>query len=189
MTDRSTAMAEGPRFIRRTSLAPHEYRKNFHQVDGEVIVAVTSPEADRVTPLMSKIYLRLVSAPADCWEGPGTLYFSAKTVAGGNQVKASKMLYGVLGVASATAHKALSWMHEQGIIGYSSGKNGVGIRIFLNRAATSIGLRDGRAGKKILPFAGGSNGEHHGSSAEPAFKDSFAVQRDDSDTDLNPRAP
>ncbi len=187
MSDQSAA-ANGPRFVRRTSLAPHEYRKNFHQVDGEVIAAVTSPEADRITPLMSKIYLRLVSAPTECWEGPGTLYFTSKTTEG-KQLKASKVLYEVLGVASATAHKALSWMHEQGIIGYSSGKNGVGIRIFLNRAATSIGLRDDRAGKKILPFARGSNGEGRGSLVEPAFKDSFAVQRDYSDTDLNPHAP
>ncbi len=188
MTAQSTAAANGPRFVRRTTLAPHEYRKNFHQVDGEVIAAVTSPEADRVTPLMSKIYLRLVSAPAECWEGPGTLYFTVKTKEG-KQIKASKVLYEVLGVASATAHKALSWMHEQGIIGYSSGKNGVGIRIFLNRATTSIGLKDDRASKKILPFARGSNGEDRGSSGEPAFKDSFAVQRDYSDTDLNPHAP
>lgn len=188
MTAQSTAEADVPRFVRRTSLAPHEYRKNFHQVDGEVIAAVTSPEADRVTPLMGKIYLRLVSAPAECWEGPGTLYLTAKTREG-KQVKASKVLYEVLGVASATAHKALSWMHEQGIIGYSSGKNGVGIRIFLNRAATSIGLRDDRAGKKILAFSRGSNGEGRGSSGEPAFKDSYAVQRDYSDTDINPSAP
>ena len=188
MTAQSMAMVKGPRFIRRTSLAPHEYRKNFHQVDGEVIAAVTSPEADQVTPLMSKIYLRLVSAPAECWEGPGTLYFTARTT-DGKQIKASKILYGVLGVASATAHKALSWMHEQGIIGYSSGKNGVGIRIFINRAATSIGLRADRTGKKILPFSCGSNGESRGSSGEPAFNDSFAVQRDYSDTDSNPSAP
>jgi hypothetical protein len=183
-----SAATNGPRFVRRTSLAPHEYRKNFYQVDGEVIAAVASPEADQVTPLMSKIYLRLVSAPTEYWEGPGTLYFTAKTMEG-RQIKASKVLYEVLGVASATAHKALSWMHEQGIIGYSSGKNGVGIRIFLNRAATSIGLRDDRAGKKILPFARGSNGEGRGSSVEPAFKDSYAVQREYSDTDLNRHAP
>jgi len=188
MTAQSAEAANGPRFVRRTSLAPHEYRKNFHQIDGEVIATVTSPEADRVTPLMSKIYLCLVSAPAECWEGPGTLYFTAKTKEG-KQIKASKVLYEVLGVASATAHKALSWMHEQGIIGYSSGKNGVGIRIFLNRASTSIGLKDDRACKKILPFARGSNGEGRGSSVEPAFRDSYADQRDYSDTDLNPSAP
>jgi hypothetical protein len=187
MTFQSTETAGGSRFVRRTSLAPHEYRKNFHQIDGEVITALASPEADRVTPLMSKIYLRLVSAPTECWEGPGTLYFTSK-MTDGKQLKASKVLYEVLGVASATAHKALSWMHEQGIIGYSSGKNGVGIRIFLNRAATSIGLREEQAGKKNLPFARGSNAGCHGSSAEPSFKDSFAVL-EILDKDLNPHAP
>lgn len=184
----AAAAANGSRFVRRTRLAPHEYRKNFHQVDGDVIAALTSPEGDRVTPLMSKIYLRLVSAPAECWEGTGMLYFTAKTTEG-KQIKASKVLYEVLGVASATAHKALSWMHEQGIIGYSSGKNGVGIRIFLNRAAASIGVKDDRTSKKILPFARGSSGDGCGSPDEPAFKDSYAVQRDYSDTDLNPHTP
>ena len=177
-----------PRFVRRTRLGPSEYRKNFHQIDEEGVEAVSSPEADRVTPLMSKIYLRLVSAPAEFWEGPGVLYFAQRTGEAG-QLKASKVLYEVLGVASATAHKALQWMHRQGIIGYSSGKNGAGLRIFLNRAASSIGVRDDQPAKKILPFARGSSGAARGSSVEPAFKDSFAVQRDCSDEDINPRAP
>ena len=174
-------------FVRRTTLTAREYRKNFHQVDADVIIAVTSPEADRVTPLMSKVYLRLVSAPARFWESPGVLYFTA----GGEQgraLKASKVLYEVLGVASATAHKALAWMHERGIIGYSSGKNGVGIRIFLNRAAGSIGVRSAAAGEKILPFARGSNGAGRGSQNEPAFNVPFG-DLEVLEKDLNPRAP
>jgi hypothetical protein len=163
-----------PRFIRKTQLAPGEYRKNFHQLDHDVIAAVTSVAADRVTPLMSKIYLRLVTAPTMFWEREGVLYFAPRDDTG-QPVKASKALYKVLGVASATAHKALRWLHEQGIIGYFAGKNGVGIRIFLNRAASSIGVREQAASKKILPFARGSNDSRHGSSVEPAFKDSFAV--------------
>src|SRR3712207_1459948 len=137
------------RFVRRTQLGPNEYRKNFRQLDEDVIAAVTSREADEVTPLMSKIYLRLVSAPAEFWESEGVLYFAARDREG-RPLKASKVLYEVLGVASATAHKALGWMHEQGIIGYFAGKNGAGIRVFINRAAGSIGVR--AAGKKILPF-------------------------------------
>jgi hypothetical protein len=176
-----------PRFVRRTRLGPNEYRKNFHQIDAEVISAVTSAAADRVTPLMSKIYLRLTGAPVEFWEGEGVLYFSAKNK-DGRPVKASKVLYECLGVASATAHKALAWMHEQGIIGYFSGKNGAGIRIFLNRAAGSIGVRAPSAGKKILPFVQGSNGGASGSSDEPAFNDSYAVL-EISDTDINSRAP
>jgi hypothetical protein len=176
-----------PRFVRRTQLGPGEYRKNFRQIDAEVISAVTSAEADRVTPLMSKIYLRLISAPAEFWEREGVLYLTAREEAG-RQVKASKVLYELLGVASATAHKALSWMHGEGVIGYFAGKNGAGIRIFLNRASSSIGRRGAAAGEKILPFAGGSGGAARGSSAEPAFNDSFAGS-EGLEENLNPRAP
>jgi hypothetical protein len=176
-----------PRFVRRTTLGANEYRRNFHQVDRDIIAAVTSEEADGVTPLMSKIYLRLVSAPPELWEREGVLYFTAGND-GGRPVKASKVLYGLLGVASATAHKALQWMHGQGIIGYFAGKNGAGIRIFLNRASASIGVRTTAAGKKILPFARGSNGEARGSIVEPAFSDSYA-DLEVSEKDLNPHAP
>jgi hypothetical protein len=163
-----------PRFVRRTTLAPHEYRKNFRQIDSDIIAALTSREADAVTPQMSKIYLRLVSAPAHFWEREGVLFISAAQSASDRPLKASRLLYELLGVASATAHKALSWMHEQGIIGYAAGKNGVGIRIFLNRATTSIGVRPGR--EKILPFGRSSTSGRAGSAGEPAFKDSYAVR-------------
>ena len=168
------------RFLRKTQLAANEYHKNFHKIDREVIAAVSSPEADGVTPLMSKVYLRLVSAPDGYWERDGVLRFEAELREAG-QVKAWSVLCEVLGVASATANKALTWMHGQGIVGYYAGKNGVGIRIFLNRAASSVG-------KKILPFSPASSGAARASRNEPAFKDSFAVS-DDSDSDLNSRAP
>src|SRR5215217_4428370 len=95
-----------PRFVRRTQLGPGEYRRNFRQIDADVIAAVTSKEADGVTPLMSKIYLRLASAPPEFWEREGVLYFAAKE-ADGRLIKSSKVLYELLSVASATAHKAL----------------------------------------------------------------------------------
>ena len=174
-----------PRFVRRTQLGPEEYRKNFRQIDGDVISAVTSREADRVTPLMSKIYLRLVHAPARYWEREGVLRFEAE-LSGDGQVKAWDALCEVAGVASATASKALRWMHEQGIIGYFAGKNGVGIRIFLNRATSSIGHRS--AGKKILEFTPASSLESRASSGEAAFSDSYAVL-ESLEKNLNPRAP
>jgi hypothetical protein len=77
-------------------------------------------------------------------------------------------------------------MHERGIIGYFAGKNGVGIRVFLNRASSSIGTR--AAGQKILEFRRASSGDAHTSSDEVAFRDSFA-ELEISETDLNPRAP
>jgi hypothetical protein len=175
---------EGPRFVRRTELAPHEYRKNFRQVDCEILAAVTSAEADQVTPLMSKIYLRLVNAPEKYREREGVLRIEAE-VREEMMVKAWSVLCELVGVASATASKALQWMHSQGIIGYFAGKNGVGIRVFLNRAASSIGTR---ASKKILEFSPASPQGAPASRNEPAFNDSFAVL-EDSDTDFDSRAP
>jgi hypothetical protein len=177
----------GQRFIRKTQLAPNEYRKNFQQIDREILSAISSAEADQVTPLMSKIYLRLANAPDKYWEKEGVLRIEAE-VRDEKLVKAWSVLCEIVGVASATANKAIKWMHEQGIIGYFSGKNGVGLRVFLNRAASSIGVRQGQAGKKILAFPPASFAEAPASLNEPAFNDSYAV-RESLDTDINPHAP
>ena len=160
------------RFIRKTELGPNEYRKRFRQIDDEIIAAITSPEADQVTPLMSKIYLRLANAPDNYWERQGVLRFAAE-IREGKNVKAWTVLCDLLSVSSATANKALTWMHQEGIIGYFSGKNGVGMRIFLNRAISSIGLRTVPGGKKILDFSPASSGEARASQNEAAFKDTF----------------
>lgn len=178
---------EASRFVRRTQLGANEYRKNFHQIDREVVEALTSAEADRVTPLMSKVYLCMVNAPAKYWERDGVLRIEAE-VREGKLTKAWAVLCDLVGVASATASKAIRWMHEQGIIGYFSGKNGVGLRIFLNRAASSVGARQAQAGKKILSFPPASFEEARGSLNEPAFNDSFAVS-EVLETDFNSLAP
>src|SRR5918911_3618939 len=148
------------RFVRKTQLSANEYHKNFLKLDEEIIAAVTSADADKVTPLMSKIYLRLVNAPDRYWEREGVLRIEAE-VREEKLVKAWAVLCEMVGVASATASKAIRWMHEQGIIGYFSGKNGVGLRIFLNRAVSSIGVRQAQGGKKILAFSPASSGGHH----------------------------
>ena len=187
----SRAMSAQPnfthRFVRKTQLATSEYHKNFHKIDREIIAAVTSPEADKVTPLMSKIYLRLVNAPDGYWEREGVLRFEAQSREG-KHIKAWNVLCEVTGVASATANKALTWLHDQGIIGYFSGKNGVGLRIFLNRAISSIGVRVPAADQKILRLASDSSAAARVSQNEAAFNDSFAVL-ENLDSDLNRHAP
>lgn len=177
----------GQRFIRKTQLGPNEYRKNFHQIDREVMDAITSIEADQVTPLMSKIYLRMVGAPTEYWEREGVLRIEAG-VREDRVVKAWSVFCELVGVASATASKAVRWMHDQGVIGYFAGKNGVGLRIFLNRAASSVGVRTLQGGKKILEFPPASIRESRASRNEPAFNDTYGV-KEVSDTDFNPCAP
>jgi hypothetical protein len=175
------------RFIRKTELGPHEYRKRFRQIDDEIIAAITSPEADRVTPLMSKIYLRLTNAPDNYWEQRGVLRFAAE-IREGKSVKAWSVLCELLNVSSATANKALTWMHKEGIIGYFSGKNGVGLRIFLNRAISSIGIRPASGGKKILDFPRVSSDEARASQNETAFNVTYG-NLENSDLDIKSCAP
>jgi hypothetical protein len=175
------------RFVRRTQLSSHEYRTNFRQLDCDVISALVSDEACQVTSQMSKIYLSLINAPAELWERDGVLRFMG-CEDGEKWKTAWEQLVELVGVASATARKALAWMSEQAIIGYYAGKNGVGIRIFINRASSSIGRRAPQAGQKILSLVPASSGHSRTSANEAAFNDSFAV-REVSDTDFNSSAP
>lgn len=178
--------AAAERFVRRTQLGRDEYRKNFRQLDGEIIGAVTSPEADAVTPLMSKVYLRLANAPEGHWEREGVLRFAGGEK-NGRWETAWEQLVSTVGVASATARKALRWMHEQGIVGYYAGKNGVGIRIFLNRASSSIGRR-AVPGQKNLRLVRTSTEASRTSAGDTPFRDSFA-DSEGLDTGEDFRAP
>ena len=103
-------------------------------------------------------------------------------------MKAWSVFCELVGVASATASKAVQWMHGQGIIGYFAGKNGVGLRIFLNRAAWSVGAGQFQRAQKILAFPPASSERALASPNEPAFNDSYAVP-ENLDTDVNTRAP
>lgn len=172
----NTTATSIPRFLRKTTLADDEYRRNFRQIDNDVIAVITSPEADAITPLMSKIYLRLVSAPENYWERQGVLRFAAEAGEGKRRT-AWQALCNLLNVSSSTANKALTWLGAVGVIGYFSGKNGVGIRVFLNRASASVGIKPQTATKKILPFSLAPSGKAGASAAEAAFNGSF-VQED-----------
>jgi hypothetical protein len=178
--------AQAPRFVRRTQLGSQEYRTNFRQLDCEVISALISEEATKVTSQMSKIYLCLINAPVELWERDGVLRFTGCEKEGKWQT-AWEQLVELTGVASATARKAIVWMSKQAIIGYYAGKNGVGIRIFINRAASSI-ARKPEAGQKILRLVQASSGAPRISPNEAALNDSFAVL-ETLETDINSRAP
>jgi hypothetical protein len=175
------------RFLRRTALRDTEANTNFRMLDDDVAEAITSAAADAVTPLMSKVYTRLLMTPAEWREGERVLRFAGHEREG-KWVTAWEQLRSHLRVSSETANKALRWMHGQGIIGYYSGKNGVGIRIFLNRAANSVAQRTQARTQKILPFAPASNSLPRTSLGETPFKDSFAVS-EVLETDIYPVAP
>jgi hypothetical protein len=126
----------------------------------------------------------LIDAPGEFWEREGVLRF---TGAGGEGAPGTawRQVVGLLGCGNTTAKKALDWMHGQGVIGYYAGKNGAGIRIFINRASSSIGRR---VGQKNLRLVGTPTQEARTPSAGTPFSDSFAVL-EVLEKDLNPRAP
>ncbi|MCA1619406.1 MAG: hypothetical protein LC795_08885 [Acidobacteria bacterium] len=175
------------KFLRKTALRDTEANTNFRMLDDDVAEAITSAAADEVTPLMSKVYTRLILTPAEWREGERVLRFAGQEREG-KWVTAWEQLRRHLRVSSETANKALRWMHCQGIIGYYSGKNGVGIRIFLNRAANSVTQRREAKTQKILSLAPASGGLRRTSPVETPFNDSFAVS-EVLDSDVNPRAP
>ena len=92
-----------------------------------------SREARAVTPLMSKVYLSLLIAPAKYWDRHGVLHLTGEQHKGEWRT-AWQQLLEITEVASATAHKALSWMNKEGIISYYAGKNGYGIHIIFNKS-------------------------------------------------------
>jgi hypothetical protein len=143
-----------------------------------------SAEARRVTHLMAALYLTLIDAPPEYWEREGVLRFTGDDGEGG-QSTAWRQFVGLLGCGNTTARKALDWMHAQGIVGYYAGKNGTGIRIFINRAVASIGRR---GGQKNLRLVRAPVQESRTPAAGTPFNDSFAVSKD-LETDENPRAP
>lgn len=179
--------AASPKFLRKTTLRGTEANKNFKMLDDDVAEAITSAEADEVTPLMSKVYTRLLLTPPWMREGSRVLRFAGEEREG-KWVTAWEQLRGHLRVSGETARKALLWMHRQGIIGYCAGKNGVGIRIFLNRAANSVASEREAGREKILPFARTSDCRPRTSPGDTPFKDSFA-DSEVLDSDVNPRAP
>lgn len=138
-----------PRFVRRTTLQPDEYRRNFYQIDCDVLRSLISDEARRVCRLMPHVYLALIQAPPEMFERNGVLRFTALGKGKGSDT-GWKTLCRLAGVSNSTLSKCLTWLHESGIIGYSAFSNGVGNRIFLNRAASSIGKRAAVVDKPFL---------------------------------------
>jgi hypothetical protein len=172
------------RFVRRTTLGEDEYRKNFRQIDRDAIELLKSAEARRVTRLMGTLYLTLIDAPPEYWEREGVLRFVGGDGEGVPRT-AWQQLVDLLDCGNTTAKKALDWMHGQGVIGYYAGKNGAGIRIFLNRASSSIGRRGGQKNLRLVRTPAPAS---HTPAAGTPFNDSFAVS-EVLDTDKNPRAP
>lgn len=89
----------------------------------DILNKTTSPEADRVTPLISAIYLRLLRAPGHLWESGGVLRLVGE-MRGGQPVSAREQLMGIVKVSPGTARKALSWLDQEGVIALHAADGG-----------------------------------------------------------------
>lgn len=143
-------MPQPVQFIRKTSLATTEYQTNFTITDNEILDTITSDEALKITKLMPSIYLRLRRAPTDFWEREGVLRFVG-SMDEKKPLSAWEQMRKITGVANSTLSKCLTWLHDRGIIGYSAHKNGIGIRIFFNRAVSSIRTRESQKNLRLVP--------------------------------------
>lgn len=117
-----------PPVSRSTERKTNEARSQQKEIHSDIISALISNEADAVTPLMSKIYLTLINAPSTYFEREGVLHFISEEQDGEWQ-SAWAQLIRLIDVESETAHRALDWMHEQGIITYCSRENETEIRL------------------------------------------------------------
>lgn len=89
---------------------------------------ISSDEADQVTPLMTKIYYKLLVTPTEWWDGSEVL-----RVRGSRRDEVSTTawaeLVNWLGVSAEEARRALEWLREKKVIDYQVDQGGRGIRI------------------------------------------------------------
>jgi hypothetical protein len=97
-------------------------------VHADVVRAITSEEADEVTPLMAKIYYRLLLAPDEWWQSNKILRIKSDSH-GKVLTTAWTFLVNWLRVTAEDARRALEWLNEKKIINYQSEEDGRGISI------------------------------------------------------------
>jgi hypothetical protein len=87
------------------------------EIREDILTKVTSAEAERVTPSLSLIYLRLVSAPRRLWERGDALRFVAGSREG-RPVSAWDQLLALVKVPPEVARQGLEWLRDEGVIAF-----------------------------------------------------------------------
>lgn len=96
----------------------------------DILDLINSEEADQVTQLMSKIYVRLLLAPPEWWESDETMRVR-RSRQEEVETTAWAELIGWLHVTPGEARAALEWMQEKQIITYCEHQSGREIEITL----------------------------------------------------------
>jgi len=94
----------------------------------DILELITSEEADKVTPLMTTIYCRLLVAPPERWDGSEALRVKG-SMREEVWTAAWVELVNLLGVAAWDARNAIEWLEEKKVIDYQADRDGRGIKI------------------------------------------------------------
>ena len=82
----------------------------------DILKKVSSAEASKVTQFMSHVFLRLVNAPPQFWEGGSVLRFTTIAEEAQRVNTAWEQIAQLAGVSPRIARKALTWLNEEGVI-------------------------------------------------------------------------
>lgn len=94
----------------------------------EIVRLISSAEACQINPLMTRLYYRLLLAPAEWWDSRESLRVRAST---GAEVTTTALeeLANWLRHTPEEAHHALQWLHEKQVITYHPHESGDEIEI------------------------------------------------------------
>jgi len=87
------------------------------EVRQDIIELISSKEADQVTPLMTKIYYRLLIAPSE-WRKSNEALRVRGSTREAIATTAMTELVNWLRVSTEEAQKALQWLHDKQVITY-----------------------------------------------------------------------
>jgi hypothetical protein len=99
-------------------------------INRSIVEAITSREAEQVTPHICAIYQRLVMVPAE-WRTNNKLLLIRAESQAGVLTPAWSTLVAHLRVSPETARRALEWFEEKGFISITSSADGREIKIYM----------------------------------------------------------
>lgn len=82
----------------------------------DILKKVSSAEASKVTQFMSHVFLRLVNAPPQFWEGGSVLRFTTTAEESRTVTTAWEQIAKLASVSPRVARKALTWLNDKGVI-------------------------------------------------------------------------
>jgi hypothetical protein len=94
------------------------------EIRSDILEKVTSEEEADVTPFLNMIYLRLVNAPVQYWEGKNVLSFAGRAEDGRTVTTAWEQLAQLATVSPEVVRTALAWLNDNEVISLTTSQEG-----------------------------------------------------------------